>query len=75
MCLGAIQYHIRITRIDADAPEDNTAQFDSTEPRFEAQNLVPGARYQFVVFSVGVGNVRTFEGSIPITQQTGGANL
>jgi len=57
--------------VDDGTPEDNEVEDTSVETRYVAENLVPGARYSFVVFSVGVGDVKNLEGSTPVIQQTG----
>ena len=69
--VGAIRYIVETTRIDELADEIDLKTDTVEELRYTAENLVPGATYQFVLFSVGTGDVINENGSPPVTKQTG----
>ena len=71
MFSGARTYQIARTRIDDVAPDDSLFKRNVSDGiQFIADNLVPGASYRFEIFSFG-DESKNFEGSTPVTQQTG----
>ena len=67
-----MRYLVETTRQDAAVSREDEVTTEETEDsNFVATNLMAGASYRFVIFSVGVGNARNREGSPVISQQTG----
>ena len=60
------------TRVDSVVPRDDQVTTEMTsQPSFVASDLIAGASYRFVIFSVGAENRRNSRGSRAIIQQTG----
>ena len=67
---GAREYHLRRNRTDAGASSDDVVRVITERTRQRIEDLVPGAIYTFVLFTLGVDGAKNFDASPEVVQQT-----